>query len=157
MLTIVLTMVGITFGVIQSVSLAVLIAAIAAIAWSKRRQERIKCRQLYPKDYAYCLYLELYSKPATERIELILKEFPRMNEAEVNVWVKEFEEVNSYTERIAAAGSIWVLGKQKIQELFVAKFPFLTMLGLRYAIGRSAGYARYKGHDKHPILKSEEI
>lgn len=157
LLAIVLTMVGITFGVIQSVLLAVFIAVIVAIVRNRRRQERIKCRQLYPKDYAYYLYFELTSKPETERVELILHEFPQMNESEVKAWLKEFEEVNSYTERIAAAGSIWVLSKEKIQALFVAKFPFLTMLGLRYAVGRSAAYARYKGHDKHPTLKPEEI
>ena len=157
LLIVALTMVGMSFGVFQSVLLAVFIAVITAIVQSRRRQERIKCRQLYPKDYAYYLYFELASKPATKRVELILNEFPKMNESEVKAWLNEFEEINSYTERIAAAGSLWVLSKEKIQELFVAKFPFLTMLGLRYAVGRSAAYARYKGHDKHPTLKPEEI
>jgi len=157
LLTIALTMVGMTFGIIPSVFLAVFIAVITAIVRSRRRQERIKCRQLYPKDYAYYLYFELASKPATERVELFLNEFPKMNEVEIKAWLTEFEEVNSYTERIAAAGSLWVLSKEKIQELFLAKFPFLAMLGLHYAVGRSAAYARYKGYDKHPMLKPDEI
>ncbi|HEY1173961.1 MAG TPA: hypothetical protein VGH19_21530 [Verrucomicrobiae bacterium] len=148
---------GMAFGIIQSILVTVFIAVIAAIIWSRRRQKRIKCRQLYPKDYAYCLYIESMSQPMMARIESILAELPQKNESEVEAWIKEFEEVDSYTERVAAAGSIWILGREKVRELFTTQFPFLAMLGLYYAVCRSAYYARHNGHNKHPTLKPGEI
>jgi len=152
-----MTAVGMFFGITQSFLLAAIIGAALVAFWFVKRQEKRKCRQLYPKDYAYYLYIVSKSRSAMTKLDLILNEFPQMNEAEVKAWIKEFEEVDLYKGRISAAGGIWVLGTEKVRELLVGRFPFLTMLGLRCAIAHAAFYARREGYHKSPKLKAEEI
>lgn len=157
MLLLMLTGVGMLFGVIPSVLLAVLIAVVTAIIRRRRWLEEKKCQQLYPKDYAYCLYLRSKYQQEKPIRELIGQEFPQMNETEIEIWIKEFEEVEVYKERITKAGGIWILGKEKVEELLVGKFPFLAMLGLRATIGQTAYFARKGGYHKQPKLTLAEI
>jgi hypothetical protein len=157
MLLLMLTAVGMLFGVIPSVMLAVLIAVIAAIVWRRRWLEEKKCQQLYPKDYAYCLYLRSKYQPEKPIRELIGHAFPQMHETEIEAWIEEFEAVESYKDRITKAGGIWILSKVKVEDLLVEKFPFLAMLGLRAAIGQTAYFAHKGGYHKEPALKLEEI
>jgi len=145
------------FGVIPSILLAVLIVVVAAIFWRRRWLEEKKCQRLYPKDYAYCLYLRSKYQLEKPICELIVQEFPQMNETEIKAWIKGFEAVESYKDRITKAGSIWILGKEKVKDLLVGKFSFLAMLGLRAAIGQTAYFAHKGGYHKQPTLKLEEI
>jgi len=156
-LTVMLVAIGMLFGVISSVLLGVLIAVVAAIIRRRRCLEERKCQRLYPKDYAYCLYLRSKYQQEMPIRELIAHEFPQMNEAEIEAWIREFEEIESYKDRITKAGGIWILGKEKVEDLLVGKFAFLAMLGLRAAIAHTAYFARKDGYHKHPKLTPEEI
>lgn len=157
MLLLMLTGVGMLFGVIPSILLAVLIVVVAAIIRRRRWLEERKCQRLYPKDYAYCLYLRSKYQQEKPIRELIRQEFPQMNETEIKAWIQEFEALEAYKDRITKAGGILVLGKEKVADLLVGKFPFLAMLGLRAAIVHTFYFARKGGYHKQPALKLEEI
>ena len=157
MLLIILRSLGMLFGVIPSVLLAVLIPIVAAIIRRRRWLEEKKCQQLYPKDYSYYLYLGSKHQPERPIRELIVQEYPQMNEPEVEAWIQEFEALEAYKDRITKAGGIWILGKEKVEDLLIGKFPFLAMLGLRAAVAHTFYFARKGGYHKEPALKLEEI
>jgi hypothetical protein len=148
---------GLVYSFTESPLLTKSAAVILTVMWSWSWIKELRCRRLYPKDYAYYIYAEWGPVGRLPRLPRLQQKLPSIDTMTLREWIKEFNHLDNYIGRIALAGGSPIVGEEEIVRLLRTKYPFLEKMGLEKARFLVGYYALHDGYDKSPRIKVDEI
>lgn len=131
------------------------LAGLAVIFYARHRWKRRLAKIRHPKDFGYSIHAEFGPEGAIPRRERLTEIFPDRPSKELDEWLQDYQEVDSFASSIAEMGGTVVLGREVVIHMIRSRFEWMTGRGSEAALSRISYEAVFNDYHDRPIRSKD--